>query len=637
MFRRLAVFAGGFTLAAAEQVAAGAGLPAGGVLDAADPAGRQVIAAGRPVRRGDALPPAGHRSRLRPRAPHRRRRVRPGPPGPRAVLRRLRGADRAQDRRRRPGRGGPGARAEPDRGGDPEHPRRRWSSPARPGDMAGALRITGPLERYAYLRGQYSEVRRWMDSAVTIGPAAPTMLLAKALLGSGRLAHLQCDYATAVRRLEAALRLYQELDDPHGIARALQGLGSVAREQGRYDRSLELHAEGLAIAEAAGDDRAVATARSYLGFASWLRGDYERAIAECTDRAAPGSGLWATWRASSGRCSAWARSPATRARLERAAALLEQSLVRSEGIGFREGVAWSLEQLGLLAAGRGDPEADGLLRRSLDLHRDAARPVADVQRARRPGRAGPGRRPGRRRRRCSAAAAGAARGDRHRVAPCEQAQHDATASGARAALGDDAFEAAWQHGLLAPLDDLLAARPRPSRAPPTGPRRAEHSQAARHPAARPSRARAEPRGRGVSRITRDPAHPGARRGHRAPRRHPRHRRGLRLRQAARAAVPAGLVAAADQRAARRRPVARPVATAARQRAAHRAARGAPGPRRPRLRRVRRRPVRRSTGPGRSTATSTPSSSPSRPRAGPSPPRPRCPTSSGPSPPTAVTS
>ena len=180
------------------------------------------------------------------------------------------------------------------------------------GDMAGALRITGPLERYAYLRGQYSEVRRWMDSAVTIGPDAPTMLLAKALLGSGRLAHLQCDYATAVRRLEAALRLYQELDDPHGIARALQGLGSVAREQGRYDRSLELHAEGLAIAEAAGDNQAVATAHNFLGFASWLRGDYD-ALSPSALWPARGSRLWATWRASSGRCSASARSRASRA------------------------------------------------------------------------------------------------------------------------------------------------------------------------------------------------------------------------------------------------------------------------------------------------------------------------------------
>ena len=358
------------------------------------------------------------------------------------------------------------------------------------GDMAGALRITGPLERYAYLRGQYSEVRRWMDSAVTIGPAAPTMLLAKALLGSGGLAHLQCDYATAVRRLEAALRLYQELDDPHGIARALQGLGSVAREQGRYDRSLELHAEALAIAEAAGDDQAVATARSFLGFASWLRGDYERAIAECTVARAGFQALGdvegIVWSLLS--LGAVARF---QGQDERAAALLEQSLLRSEGIGFREGVAWALEQLGLLAAGRGDPDADGLLRRSLELHRDAARPVADVQRARRPGRAGPGRRPGRPGDGAAGRGPGAARGDRHRRGALRAgpARRDGVrgAGGARGRRVRGGLAARAAGPSRRPAGRGARARAEHRR---TGPRRAEHSQAAatQLPATQPSTA-----------------------------------------------------------------------------------------------------------------------------------------------------
>ena len=92
-----------------------------------------------------------------------------------------------------------------------------------------------------------------MDTAVTRCPDAPAALRAKALLGGGGLALLQCDYAPAVRRLEAALRLYRELDDDRGIASSLRVLGGVAREQGRYARAVELHAESLALAEAAGD------------------------------------------------------------------------------------------------------------------------------------------------------------------------------------------------------------------------------------------------------------------------------------------------------------------------------------------------------------------------------------------------
>src|SRR5439155_1686974 len=149
------------------------------------------------------------------------------------------------------------------------------------GDADAALRIAGPLGRFAYLRGHYQEIREWMDAAVTAGTAAPAALRAQALLGSGRLALLQCDYQPAVRRLEAALRLYRELGDAAGVASALQVLGSVAREQGRYARAMQLHGESLSIAEGAGDRWAVASAHGYLGFASWLQADFERATEEC--------------------------------------------------------------------------------------------------------------------------------------------------------------------------------------------------------------------------------------------------------------------------------------------------------------------------------------------------------------------
>ena len=67
------------------------------------------------------------------------------------------------------------------------------------GDAVAALRIAGQLGRYAYLRGHYHEIRQWMDLAVAAGRDAPPGLRARALFGSGRLAHLQCDYEPAVR------------------------------------------------------------------------------------------------------------------------------------------------------------------------------------------------------------------------------------------------------------------------------------------------------------------------------------------------------------------------------------------------------------------------------------------------------
>jgi predicted ATPase/DNA-binding SARP family transcriptional activator len=332
------------------------------------------------------------------------------------------------------------------------------------GDVRGGLRIAAPLERYAYLRGHYSEVRHWMDSAVTIGQGAPAVLLAKALLGSGRLALLQCDYAPAIQRLEAAERLYRELGDAPGRARALQVLGSVAREQGRYASSMQLHAQSLAIAEAAGDDWVVASAHGYLGFASWLQRDFDRATAEC--RLA--LGMFRTlgdvegiaWSLLS--LGAVARYQGAR---DRAATLLAESRSVSEGIGFREGIAWSLEQLGLLAADGGDPQAAALLRSSLELHRglrDRWRTSCVLEDLAALALAGGGAVQAAR----LLAAAASIRGAIGTVvAPCESSLHDAALAGARAALGDEAFEAAWQQGALAPIDELLAGPPAASTPP----------------------------------------------------------------------------------------------------------------------------------------------------------------------------
>jgi predicted ATPase/DNA-binding SARP family transcriptional activator len=321
------------------------------------------------------------------------------------------------------------------------------------GDANAALRIAGPLGRYAYLRGHYHEIREWMDTAVTVGTDAPAALRAKALLGSGRLALLQCDYRPAVRRLEAALRLYRELGDAQGTASALQVLGSVAREQGRYARAMELHGESLSIAEAADDQWAVASAHGYLGFASWLPLEFGRATQECT------IALRMFRELDDVEGIAWSLlSLGTVARYqgarERAATLLQESRSLAERIGFREGIAWCLEQLGLLAADRGDPAAAALLRNSLEIHHD----LRDRWRT------------------CSVledlAAIALAHGSAQQatrllaaaeamrvtigtvIAPCENSQHAATMTGAKTALGDEAFAAAWQLGLQAQIDDL---------------------------------------------------------------------------------------------------------------------------------------------------------------------------------------
>ena len=343
------------------------------------------------------------------------------------------------------------------------------------GDAVSALRIVGQLGRYAYLRGHYHEVREWMDQAVADGPAAPPQYRARALYGSGRLAHLQCDYEPAVRRLGAALLLYRGLDDVAGIAVCLQALGSVAREQGRYVRSAQLHAEGLELARAARDERAEASARSYLGFVSWLQADLDLAATECSRALAMFRALGdvegTAWSLISlGVVARYRGDPRA------AATLLRESLELSRSIGFREGIAWCEEQLGLIALDGGDlRDAEARLRSSYATHRDlrdrwrmasvlegqAAVVLAEGEGA------GPAER--------AAWLLGLAQATREAIgtvlAPCERPQHEGSVTGARAALGEAAYEAARLRGATASDPDEFEANPRraPSAPRPTPP------------------------------------------------------------------------------------------------------------------------------------------------------------------------
>ena len=456
-FRRLATFFGGFTLQAAERIAASGDIRPNAMLELLTRLADKSLLRVEHARGEISLLPAGHHPRLRPRTAGRGRRVRPGAAGSPAVLHRARGGRHHADRAGRGGRRP--LELELDRL-DAELPnlRRAFEFAQECGDPVASLRIAGPLDRYAYLRGRYHEVRQWMDAAVTSSPDAPAGLRAKALLGGGRLALLQCDYAPAVRRLEAALRLYRELGDARGIASSLQVLGSVAREQGRYARAVELHAESLAVAEAAGDRWAVASAHGYLAFASWLQRDFGRAAEEASTALMKfrdlGDVEGAAWSLISLGTVARYQGDA-----ERAAVLLTESLALSEGIGFREGIAWSVEQLGLLAAVDGDPAAIGMLRRSLELHselRDRWRmssvfeDLAAIALAQ-------GHPPQ------AARLLGAAEALRETIgtviAPCERLQHNQTTKAVRTALGDEAFDAALRQGQLASMAELTADLP----------------------------------------------------------------------------------------------------------------------------------------------------------------------------------
>ena len=324
-------------------------------------------------------------------------------------------------------------------------------------DITATLRLASALAQFWYLRGHYREGRDWLDWALASPGGAPAEVRAKALQCSGMLAHLQCEYPAAVRRLDAALTLYRELGDRRGATGILQALGGVAREQSRYARARELHAESLAEYEALGDRHGMAGARDSIGFAAWLEGDFDTATAECTQALAMFTELGDVEGAAGAELYLGVAAM-YRGEHETAAAALARSRELAEEVGFREGVAWALHERGLLAVRRGEPGAPEMLHEALEIHRDlgdrwrmtsvlddlaaAALTVQPPSPAR------------------AARLLGAAQRIRDAIgtaiAPCERADHARTETAARAALGEAAFADLTRAGAAGPLDEVLA-------------------------------------------------------------------------------------------------------------------------------------------------------------------------------------
>lgn len=147
----------------------------------------------------------------------------------------------------------------------------RWA--ADHGDADTGLRLGGALWRFWSVRGPYGEGRAWLTLLLArAGSSGDTAVRAKALASAGLLAHQQGDYAAARPFFEACLALRREIGDPGAIARALTNLSFVAPEQAGA-----LLEEALALGRAAGDKLGILRTLNTLGEIAWVEGDYERA------------------------------------------------------------------------------------------------------------------------------------------------------------------------------------------------------------------------------------------------------------------------------------------------------------------------------------------------------------------------
>ncbi|MCW5853406.1 MAG: tetratricopeptide repeat protein [Anaerolineae bacterium] len=258
--------------------------------------------------------------------------------------------------------------------------------------VEAGLRLAGALTRFWSIRGLLSEGGGWLDQCLARSPDSPRLTRAKALYGAGIFARLQgddaraadcfetslaftrtadrflaastlnnlaglvsqqADYDHARALLEEALALFRTLDDAWGISMTLNNLAGKAFEQGDYTQARVWYGEGLAVARQRGDKYNLARILRNLGMmvdrkidAPTARAYFAESLAltrELGDQAGAATSLHHL-----AMCALDEGDTAT------ARALCEESLALRRAVGDPRAITYSLHHLGRIALWEGD-------------------------------------------------------------------------------------------------------------------------------------------------------------------------------------------------------------------------------------------------------------------------------------------
>jgi predicted ATPase/DNA-binding CsgD family transcriptional regulator len=222
------------------------------------------------------------------------------------------------------------------------------------GESEMAARLGWALWLFWGIRTHLAEGRRSMERALSArGSVAMTASTrAKALFVAGMMANYQGDHISAEPLVHESLRLFKELGDKVGTAYALSNTGYVALGQGRYEQAIAVIEEAADLFLEEGEKWGAAIELGFLAVAWRNQGDHERAkrlaerglaiSREIGERQATTSALYTL-----------AILAQTEGEDERARNLFEEGLMLSAELGNEADVAHCLEGLASIYGAEG--------------------------------------------------------------------------------------------------------------------------------------------------------------------------------------------------------------------------------------------------------------------------------------------
>ncbi len=286
------------------------------------------------------------------------------------------------------------------------------------------MRLAVALRVHWFVRGRLREGRAWVDRAALAASREdiPTTLRATAFLAAGWYARRTGNNGRAEMLGQESLALFQTVRDAANAAEALELLGRAAEDRQDFHLAQARHTEELALLAPLDKPIRVAMAMRNVGWTSYLAGDavdgerrLEDALAAC-QRLGYHHGAAAVM-------SDLATVAMERGEHSRAAALLHDKLTLTwDAWGLRH----TIEQLAEVAAACGESARAARLFGAAEAFRDQIGST---------------------------------------LAPSTHARYEPYVAMARATLGHDAFSAAWAAGRLLSLDEARAEAAQVAQAP----------------------------------------------------------------------------------------------------------------------------------------------------------------------------
>ena len=313
--------------------------------------------------------------------------------------------------------------------------------------------IVGRLTRFWHTQGHLDEGRRWAESALNADTGGPSRARASALNTLGNLTRNLGDYATAFAAFDEFRSIADALGAHDLLAWALYGLGTVVRFQGDDDASMRYLEMSLPLQRKAGDVYGIAVTLGTIAVMLRRRGERDRAEEMMLEAQVLSRQVGDVW--------AMAQTYAhlgviahERGDLDRAAEQLRAGMALHAELGNLHDVAWVRNKLAYLALDRGDlEEARTLYAESLVAYREQGSLWGVTESLE--GLASTLVRSTRWE--SASRLYGAARALRDTAgfaeSPTEQVDHARDVAAARVALGETRFAAAWHDGLALKFDD----------------------------------------------------------------------------------------------------------------------------------------------------------------------------------------